>query len=195
VKGVGKASEPFVVARRRESGDLLEWAARNASLLEAGLDLLATEVPLPHGGQIALLCAAPGGEITVVDILEDEKETVHRLGRVFSFLRQREEWLRSAFPGKDLRLAAPPRLLLLGEDFTPSLPEALGGLAFAATKLIRVRDLESADGRRILLVEREEEEEASAPAPVEYDLTPEEEDFFHRMEEEKRALQSLEKTG
>jgi len=196
MKEAGKESSPFVVSRQKEAVDLLDWAARNVRLIGEDLEVLATEVPLPYGGQIALLCAGAEGEIIVGDILDDEKETVHRLGRVLSFLRRREEWVAAAFPERTIRRGAEPKLLLLGGSFPPSLAEALEGLSFAEVRMVRIRDLESSDGRRLLLVEREGMEEERRPAAFpEALLTTEEEDFFHRMEEEKRALQSLEKTG
>jgi hypothetical protein len=196
VKESRRCSEPFLVVRERRGGDLLDWAARNLSRIDEELEILATEVPLPHGGQIALICAGPGGEITVVDVLDEEEETLHRLGRIVSFLRLREEWLSGAFPGKKLRLAGEPRLLLLGAAFPPSLTEAIGGLSFGRVGMVRVRDLESSDGRSLLLVEREGANEEECATEVQADsLTPEEEEFFRRMEEERRILQSLEKTG
>lgn len=188
----------FVVARASAPGALVDWAAGRPAVIDAGFEVLASWVPLPDGDEVPLLGVLVGGGLCAVDALGEETETFYRLGRIVSFLRSRAGWMRRAFPERDLDPDRALRVVVLGEDFSPSFVDAVAGLAVSELVLLRVRDLESTDGRRIRLVEREETrmkpmETERADAPNDFSM--EEEDFFRRLEEERESLRPRKEAG
>jgi len=176
---------PFVVARETPRADLAGYVADHPAVLGEGFEALATFVPLPDGEEIALLGIRPSGTLTAVDILDGERRTFYRLGRIVAFLRSRSDWLRRSFPEKSLSPERNLGLVVLGGDFSPSFVDAVAGLALTELVLLRVRDLESTDGRRILLVEREQGRWKENESEFDGEgLSAEEEEFFRRLEEE-----------
>ncbi|RPJ46401.1 MAG: hypothetical protein EHM19_04210 [Candidatus Latescibacterota bacterium] len=186
----------FVVARRRTPPDIIDWAIEHPTVIADRFEVLATWIPLPDGGEIPILGSTGDGSVRVVDRLEEETATFYRQGRIVSFLRSRTDWLQRAFPERHLDPGRGLHLILLGEDFTPSFIDAMAGLALSELVLLRVRDLESADGKRIVLVERERSrmklfDTVSSPRA----LASEEEEFFRRLEEEREGLRPQEEAG
>jgi hypothetical protein len=186
----------FVVRRQRAPRDLVEWAIERPAVVAEGFEVLATRIPLPDGGEIPILGSVGDGSIRIVDVLEEETSAFYRQGRIVSFVRSRTEWLRGAFPGRDLDARHGLHLIVLGEDFSPSFVDAVAGLALSELVLLRVRDLESTDGRRVILVERERNR-MKLPETVlsSHRLTPEEGEFFQRLEEEREGLRPQEEAG
>ncbi|MFH1278851.1 MAG: hypothetical protein ABIK65_10785 [Candidatus Eisenbacteria bacterium] len=186
----------FIVSRRIERDDLPDWVADHPSIVGDGFEVLASWVPLPDGDEIPLLGACGGGGLCVVDVLGNEWETFYRLGRVVAFLRSRAAWLRRAFPERELDADRALRIVMLGDDFPPPFIDAMAGLAVYELVLLRIRDLESTDGRRLLLVEREESRmRAPEEAPRRDAFTEEEEEFFRRLETERENLRSRKEAG
>ena len=83
---------PFVVARETGRADLAGYVAEHPNVLGEGFEALATFVPLPDGEEIALLGVRSDGVLTAVDILDGERRTYYRLGRIVAFLRSRSDW-------------------------------------------------------------------------------------------------------
>lgn len=186
----------FVVSRRVERDNLPDWVAENPSVIGDGFELLASWVPLPDGGEIPLLGVCRSGGTCVVDVLGDEMETFYRLGRVVAFLRSRAGWLRRAFPERDLDPDRALKLVVLGDDFPPSFIDAMAGLAVFEMTLLRIRDLESTEGIRLLLVEREESRmKVAENGPRPDGLSEDEEEFFRRLAMERENLRSRKEAG
>ena len=174
--------QPFVVAREAGRADLAAYVADHPQVLGEGFEALATFVPLPDGEEIPLLGVRSAGVLTAVDILDVERRTFCRLGRTVAFLRSRSDWLRRSFPERSFRPERALGLVVLGGEFTPSFVDAVAGLALTELLLLRVRDLESTDGRRLLLVEREHDRVKVAESGFDGDgLSAEEEDFFRGL--------------
>jgi hypothetical protein len=196
VKKPDATESMFIVSRQRTPRDLVEWAVEHPAVLADRFEVLATWIPLPDGGEIPILGSRADGSIRIVDILEEETATFYRQGRIVSFIRSRTEWLRRAFPERELDPSRGLHLIVLGEDFSPSFVDAMAGLAVSELVLLRIRDLESSDGRRIVLVERERSRMKLFDAVVSPGgLATEEEEFFRRLEEEREGLRPQEEAG
>jgi hypothetical protein len=188
--------ETFIVSRQRGRTDFVSWTAEHPAVVAEDFEVLATWVPLPDGGEIPILGGRSGGSVCVVDVLEEETRTFYRQGRIVSFIRSRADWLRRAFPDRGLDPSRGLNLVVLGEDFAPSFIDAMAGLAVSELVLLRIRDLESTDGRRLVLVERERSRMKLQGAPRSSSgLTTEEEEFFRGLEEERESLRPQEGAG
>ncbi|MFH1680474.1 MAG: hypothetical protein ABIH26_07505 [Candidatus Eisenbacteria bacterium] len=186
----------FIVSRQNAHGDLISWLAEHPAVVADDFEILATWVPLPDGEEIPILGGRSDGTVSVIDLLEDETRTFYRQGRIVSFVRSRGEWLRRAFHDRDLDPGRGLHLVVLGEDFSPSFVDAMAGLAVSELVLLRVRDLESTDGRRLFLVERERSRmKVIETALTTKGPTAEEERFFERLGEERESLRSKEGAG
>ncbi|MBM3321262.1 MAG: hypothetical protein FJY73_11355 [Candidatus Eisenbacteria bacterium] len=186
----------FIVARQNAHRDLVSWAIEHPAVVAEDFEILATWVPLPDGEEIPILGGRSDGTVSVIDVLEDEMRTFYRQGRIVSFVRSRVEWLRRAFRDRTLDPGRGLHLIVLGEDFSPSFVDAMAGLAVSELVLLRVRDLESSDGRRVVLVERERSRmKVIEKALSTGGLTAEEERFFARLEEERESLRPREGAG
>ena len=186
----------FIVSSQETRGDLATWAIDHPAVLGEGFEILSTWIPLPDGGEIPILGANRHGALCVADVIESETETFYRLGRIVSFLRSRALWLRRAFPESGLDPEKALHLVVLGDDFSPSFVDAMAGLAVSELVLLRVRRLESTDGRRMLLVEKERNRmKASEQIHSAGGLTAGESEFFRRLAEERESMKPQEEAG
>jgi hypothetical protein len=186
----------FIVSRQRGRVDLVSWAVEHPAVVAEDLEILTTWVPLPDGEEIPILGGRGGGTVCVLDVLEEETRTFYRQGRIVSFVRSRAEWLRRAFPDRGLDPGRGLNLIVLGEDFSPSFVDAMAGLAVSELVLLRIRDLESTDGRRMVLVERERSRmKLQGVVLSSRGLTTEEEEYFRGLEDERESLRRQEEAG
>jgi hypothetical protein len=159
--------------RRLEALGLREgWCVEGILGAEAPIDLVAAD---PEGAAVAVIVAAPGGELAAVaSALAQRAFVAARIG----------DW-KQLSPGLPLRSDAAARAIVVGEEFCPRAVAAAGAAGPGRIELWRGRALRNGGGIELVL------ERVARPPAGGAELDP----AGARTDPRSRSLQSRFRTG
>jgi hypothetical protein len=135
-----------------DRGALAQLVSERCQDLEEGLVVLGQGVGSAKIGPIDILATDAHGRLVAIDVTPSggDQLLLEGLAHV-RWLRQNHRQVAHLVPEQKVDLTLFPRLILVAQDFSTALREAIEGLGTPATDLFRFRWLKAGDRKGLLL--------------------------------------------